>query len=144
MERRRMATSKSIINKCPTGIKTIDEQHLLLQTHLTKLLVILKRSQVDVTVVQDMVFKVKSYAYAHFTYEEELMLKVSKSAATDNQLAHAEFLRHLKSLEEHIELKPGKSYDHAVTLTVLLNTWISNHICTVDCKLRTLVERMTA
>lgn len=127
--------------KCLVGIDIIDAQHGYLIDRFEYLLEKLKE-EVDRDFIKARLVELEQYAAVHFELEEGLMAKVSEDAAFKNKIAHAEFWKRFINLREAQENEQvDGSYEQLTSMVILLHSWIENHVCGIDCKLRELKDK---
>jgi hemerythrin len=106
-----------------SGITEIDDQHLVIMTHLESL-----QSAVAGPFDHDVVFKKLLEALevvkAHFEYEEDLMEELDYFDLEDHKLAHQSFL---KVVVKHLDII-GKDQSGLVHLITLIYRWYKSHI----------------
>jgi hemerythrin len=75
------------------------------------------------------------YTESHFAHEEAIMTRYQCPAAAANQAAHKGFRAQLAEIEGWV-MQEGASLFEVVSLKLLLEEWMTNHICTIDVQLR--------
>jgi hemerythrin len=75
------------------------------------------------------------YTDLHFSREEDRMLACGCPALAENRRAHDNFRFRLDELLNWLKEEQPTSVE-IVTLKQELETWVTNHICTIDIKLR--------
>lgn len=74
------------------------------------------------------------YAKLHFEHEEKCMARHQCPIAHRNQEAHKQFLSAIATFQERL----GKDPDIKLLANIhnFLESWLTNHICTIDVQLR--------
>ncbi len=75
------------------------------------------------------------YTDLHFSHEEDRMLACGCPALAENRRAHDRFRFRLDELLNWLKEEQPTSVE-IVTLKQELETWVTNHICMIDIKLR--------
>jgi hemerythrin len=75
------------------------------------------------------------YTESHFAHEEAYMTQYQCPAAAANQAAHQAFRVQLYEIEGWVK-QEGSSLFEVVSLKLMLEEWMTNHICTIDVQLR--------
>ena len=75
------------------------------------------------------------YTDLHFSREEDRMLACGCSALAENRRAHDRFRLRLDELPFWLK-EEQPTFTEIVALKQELETWVTNHICTIDIKLR--------
>jgi hemerythrin-like metal-binding protein len=78
------------------------------------------------------------YTASHFAHEETYMARYQCPAAEANRLAHLAFKTHVAETDAWVK-QEGASLFEVVTLRLMLEEWMTNHICTIDVQLRDAV-----
>jgi hemerythrin len=117
-----------------TGVSDLDEQHKVLINNLNKFYEIVKRGE-GAAVVSKMFDFLETYAQKHFAFEEKWMAKVQCPVAEQNKLAHQRFIQAFLNLRQRFEAE-GADEDLLTTIHNTLETWLLNHISTIDVQLR--------
>jgi hemerythrin len=120
--------------KLSTGLRDIDAQHKEW---------IRRFNEFDQAVMDgkgtDVIFNtlafLMQYTEAHFSLEEERMAACSCPALADNRHAHAAFRLRLDELLSYLKKEQPTTVE-VVSLKQELEEWVTNHICTIDIKLR--------
>lgn len=117
-----------------TGVAEVDEQHQELIAKINELHQACVSGREKEELLRMLEF-LGAYATAHFSAEEEVMMKHRCPAHGQNKAAHARFLRAYAEFTELVA-REGASTTAALKLKQMLGDWLQNHICTVDFKLR--------
>jgi len=75
------------------------------------------------------------YVHKHFAHEEGLMEQKSCPTKEKNKVAHAKFLSNFTELVAKFEAQ-GPTTPVLLELRNLVGGWLTNHICSIDTKLR--------
>jgi methyl-accepting chemotaxis protein len=78
------------------------------------------------------------YVQHHFAHEEELMEHCNCHSKDANKIAHRKFLKDYSHLVSEFQAK-GESTAVLLGLKTLVSKWLTDHICTIDTKLRQCV-----
>jgi hemerythrin len=120
--------------KYATGVPEVDEQHRKLFGMLDDLERRLTRSEPP-NRMADLLEKFKKYTVDHFAWEEVCMDRTGCSTACVNKMAHQRFLRMLnRALADHTTNPDSREV--FVALHQEGETWLKEHICAIDVKLR--------
>lgn len=76
----------------------------------------------------------ESYAWRHFSHEEECFRRHQCPAAEANQRAHADFVERFTRLRDDL-MRDGVTPERVTTLQAALGDWLVNHIAKVDTSL---------
>ena len=120
------------------GSRTIDLQHRMLinnTNHLECMLTNRDMTREEVEFVIHLVDFLEAYAETHFKFEEGCMERHRCPAHAQNQQAHEQFRKFFQEYKERIRLE-GFHPDLLRQLHQKLNSWIQEHILTVDTQLR--------
>jgi hemerythrin len=125
--------------KFGTGVPELDEQHKewLRQVNLFDAAVMNGRER---DVIYDMLAYLIDYSIRHFALEESIMARCHCPALKENIAAHAALGSRLNEILRQIELS-GPSAFVAISIKAELEHWLTNHICTVDVRLRDYVQQ---
>lgn len=118
-----------------TGVADIDAEHQELISMINQLHRAC-RNGTAISELQQMMNFLGEYVKTHFAHEEGLMEKHRCAATAKNKLAHRKFLADFENLAASFE-KEGESVRLLLDLRRLVGEWLTNHICSVDTKLRT-------
>lgn len=78
------------------------------------------------------------YTETHFAREEAYMTQYQCPVAAANRAAHQAFRARLAEIEEWVRQEGGTMLE-VVSLVLMLEEWMANHICTIDVQLRGVV-----
>lgn len=121
-----------------TGETHVDAQHRRLIDYTNELhdMIVaaqngesLKRRDVD-----DLLFHLESYVTVHFAYEEMCMAMRRCPKAAENKDAHEKLLQFYGKFLE--QAKEQLTLPMLIELEKTLVSWLTNHICRIDVKLR--------
>lgn len=117
-----------------TGVAEIDEQHRSLFAFSEEFRDVLENGFGEKTYDLFLEF-LKSYAEAHFTFEEECMLAHLCPVSDQNRKEHVSFRR---MVENEISQYEAHGFDRqrALKLTKMIDQWLDSHICRIDAQLR--------
>jgi hemerythrin len=118
-----------------TGIELIDAQHQMLFHHVNRLAWLANQPKVDPLEVMPLISFLDAYVENHFDYEEACMLRFRCPAHAANRKAHREFLDRWNKFKKRYD-KVGPERELLQELNTATQTWLDQHICKVDIKLR--------
>ncbi len=111
------------------GIEMIDDHHKKLINLLNELTEAIK-NQKQYEIILDIFERLYDYTIYHFSAEEKLFTRLSKSDAELHKLQHKHFIEQLSEIKENSYKKPV-----SLDLLYFLTDWLVNHICSEDRKL---------
>ena len=120
--------------KFSTGVREVDEQHKEWVQQFNKFddaVMKCKEREVIFPILSYLV----EYTIKHFSFEEKVMADCHCPALRQNIAEHDKFRQRLEEIVRQIELS-GPSVFDAVNIKQELELWLTNHICTVDVRLR--------
>ena len=117
-----------------TGNPTIDKQHRLLFQFVNDMEEVYQEGHAESWLMTGFNF-LKSYAQAHFGYEEDCMLRSHCSVAEQNHKAHGAFLEKITKAELAL-IEKGYSPQAFEELHRYLESWITGHIMALDRRLK--------
>ncbi|MFO1477546.1 MAG: bacteriohemerythrin [Verrucomicrobiota bacterium] len=117
-----------------TGVEAVDDEHKELIRMINELHQACREGR-GKTEVQRMMGFLGQYVQTHFKHEEGIMEKTGCPVRAKNKLAHEAFLRNFQKLATEFETK-GESTAVLLDLRKMVGDWLTNHICSVDTKLR--------
>ena len=120
------------------GVYVLDEQHRELFNYCNDLEKILKDREVPKDTVEQGLKFLEKYVTSHFGQEEKCMHQYACPMGKKNKLAHQKFIEAYKTFEK----KFSQEKDHYQILRQLhdfLETWLVEHICKIDTRLKTCV-----
>lgn len=128
--------------KMTTGLADIDEEH---QEWIRRF------NQFDGAVanhegraaLQDALRFYVQYTETHFAREEAYMTQYRCPVAEANRAAHQAFRARLAEIEEWVK-QEGATLVEVVSMDLLLEEWMANHISTIDVQLRGVVRDQSA
>lgn len=121
-----------------TGLTDLDEQHKK-WIHIADAFDLALSQRKGVAKLCETLDAVMEYAEKHFGLEEDYMALYNCPEAEANRRAHEQFRKLYAGLRQQIELQ-GATMADAVELDFALSRWITDHICSVDSKLRLAIE----
>ncbi len=117
-----------------TGVPEIDEQHRSLFAFSEEFREVLENGFGEKTYDLFLEF-LKSYAEAHFNFEEKCMMARSCPVADRNRAEHATFTsmiaQEMSDFAAH-----GFDRQRALDLTDKIDQWLDSHICRIDIQLK--------
>lgn len=120
-----------------TGVASVDAQHKILIDMLNQFVTSAAEGK-GTEELAKMVGSLKTYAVRHFAHEEGIMDQHHCPAASQNKIAHMNFLRNFNTLAATIE-RDGPSLEMVLDVQVKLVNWLTTHIKACDAQLRKCV-----
>ena len=120
-----------------SGSPVIDQQHRQLFHHLNQLeglLVQTNPTYKDVVTIIELLDFLEQYIDTHFSYEEQCMESYRCPAHEKNRKAHQEFKETFNRFKI-LAKKEGFRLQMLLDLNQTINTWIQDHILSVDTEL---------
>jgi methyl-accepting chemotaxis protein len=117
-----------------TGVQEIDEQHQELIKMINNLHAACIKGKAKEELDKMMDF-LGAYVTTHFEHEEGIMEASRCPAHRANKAAHMRFLADFSKLRDDYQ-KTKQSTQLVLSLKNMVSTWLVNHICAVDTKLR--------
>lgn len=127
--------------KYSTGISSVDAQHKLLFRMSADFQAALDEGGGE-RVYGDLLTSLELYTRNHFRHEEGCMAKHLCPVADVNKLAHAQFTETLAGYKARYD-SGGFERGEAERLMQYIETWLTNHICRIDVRLREHVTQET-
>ena len=125
--------------KYSTGVAELDKQHKNLFNYTNDLGQYVANNFGSQATTQSMLRFLDQYIKVHFNHEESCMYKHLCPIADKNKEAHQQFIKQFKATEEKV--KNDGSEDEALKeLHHFLETWLVEHICKIDTKLKACVH----
>ena len=121
-------------DKMATGIKEIDDQHKEWLSRFNEFNRAVTDNRGKEALSRALFFFLR-YTETHFTFEEKQMKQTNCSAEATNRAEHEKFRKRLAEIMDLFGQKGGSMIE-ALQLNAELESWLSNHICTVDIQLR--------
>ena len=121
------------------GVAEIDEQHQQVIGLLNSLEQMIAEGIESGPQVDSLLSSLASDTVAHFSFEEECMLRHNCPAARANENAHALFLEVFTGFQNEIE-EQGSSGALLTRLHKTATDWVVAHILSVDVQLRPCVH----
>jgi len=122
-----------------TGIETLDRQHEHIIRRLVELEDEFSQPTPNLGLISIALGQIKEYSGYHFWFEERLMDEVGCPVREENIRQHADFSRRLNDFFVIVgseNYASPETYLAYVELVRFLQSWVQNHICTLDCKIR--------
>jgi hemerythrin-like metal-binding protein len=120
-----------------TGVPQVDQEHQVLIQRINQLHDACLRGTGRKELLEMLHF-LGEYAQNHFAHEETIMDKHRCPAGQQNKDAHTRFLADYGQLLEMVE-RDGATTSATLKLKEMLGDWLKNHICKIDCQLKTSV-----
>ncbi len=117
-----------------TGVDSIDKQHQQLIQMINELHDACHQGTGKAEMSKMMGF-LGDYVQTHFSHEEDIMEQTQCPARAKNKLAHDKFVQEFQKLAAAFE-KTGETTVVLLQLRQLVASWLTNHICSIDTKLR--------
>lgn len=121
-------------NSLSVGIPEIDQQHKQLIEQLN-LLVDAMHANSGKEEIQRIVRFLDIYVAKHFGYEEGCMHRYKCPVASENAVAHSQFINTLQRIKTQLNQK-GPSLSLAIEVNEQLLDWFVNHIKKIDRELK--------
>lgn len=119
-----------------TGVKEIDEQHMILVHTLNEAHTTLKKDN-KIETLEQITQDLLSYALYHFETEEELMQEYGFQEVSEDN-AHEHLEQHRAFSEKVVGIRDGLKTETPIApeeLLDFLQQWLLNHILNTDMKL---------
>ncbi len=113
-----------------TGIKAIDFQHQEMFLRAEKLADACKQGK-GKEVLEELFAFLRDYTVQHFGMEEKWMTDLLYPGYPLHKAQHEKFIDSMLDLENKLEAE-GKSTEIAIRLSVLMGSWLVNHINAFD------------
>ena len=120
--------------KLGTGLPDIDEQHKEWLRRFNQFDAAVTSGKAADVIFSTLAFLVQ-YTETHFSHEEDRMQACACPALDENRRAHDQFRARLDEMLSWLEQTRPTSVE-VVVLQQELDDWLTNHICTIDIKLR--------
>jgi hemerythrin-like metal-binding protein len=120
--------------KMSTGFTPVDEEHQELIQRINDLHAACVAGKAREQLMDQLDF-LGNYAQSHFANEERIMAEHNCPSRTQNQMAHAKFLKDYERVVAMVR-EYGASTRAAIELKQMLGDWLNNHICRIDTGLR--------
>ena len=122
-----------------SGIEQIDDQHKMIFKMAEDFRAALDEG-VGERVYGEMLESLDLYVRTHFGFEERCMEKYSCPVAAGNKKAHARFVEVLSGFQQRYTAG-GFDRTDARDLVNTVDQWLADHICRIDVRLKSFVER---
>ena len=117
-----------------TGLPEIDREHQEWLDYFNKLLDAITSNKGDAVALDTLQF-LNRYTDLHFRHEEACMEQYRCPAGEQNHAAHMEFLLQLQDIQVWVK-KSGISSVELVSLLNDMESWLADHIKTIDVQLK--------
>lgn len=125
--------------KYSTGVPELDKHHRDLFRYTNDLEEVMNSDAVSKKTVDGIMLLLGQYIKVHFSHEETCMHKYLCPMAAKNKDAHQKFIRKFKAVEKKIG-NEGATDTILKELHHFLETWLVEHICKIDTRLKPCVH----